>query len=76
MKNIGGYLKELVKKSNLVFFKEYSFEKVIGISTLKESSSGATIKNVLDDKLFSTPQIKQNLIGITHDNASSFVGRI
>ena len=48
--------------------------KIIALHNLKESSSGKTMEEILNLKLFQTEEIKNNLIGIVHDCASSFTG--
>jgi len=48
--------------------------KLIGIATLKESSTGKVMREILEDKLFSDKQIIMNLKGFTHDNGSSLTG--
>ena len=48
--------------------------KVVGIKTFKESSTGQTIYNILQEKLFSSPEILQNLVGVVHDRGSNLVG--
>ena len=54
-------------QSNLTTIKN----KIFSLSNLKESSSGQTIKSIVEDRLFSSEQIRSNLVGIAHDNASS-----
>ena len=48
--------------------------KIIRLSSFKESSKGSTMLEILEDKLFFNDQIKGNLVGISHDNAKSLVG--
>ena len=45
--------------------------KIISLSNLKESSSGLSLKNVIEERLFSSESIKNQFFGLTHDNASS-----
>ena len=45
--------------------------RVIGLTDLEDNSSGEAIFNILKDKLLLTENIKRNLVGYTHDNASS-----
>ena len=48
--------------------------KIVGIKTFGERSTGKDIHKAIEDKLFSNEQIKNNLIGVVHDNASSLTG--
>ena len=66
------YLKEIK------CFEETKLEiqnRVIGLKYLEESSNGKTLFNIVKSKLLDTnEQIKNNLIGFTHDHASSLSG--
>jgi len=48
--------------------------KVIAISDLEESSTGKSLKEIVETKLFSNEKIKKHMIGLAHDNGSSLVG--
>ena len=48
--------------------------KLIGISTLKESSKAEDIFNVVKEKLLFCEKNKEKLVGIVHDNAESLSG--
>jgi len=48
--------------------------KIVRIKTFGEKSTGKDIHKAIEDKLFSNEQIKNNLIGVVHDNASSLTG--
>ena len=48
--------------------------RVIGLATLKECSSGKTLKKIIDDKLFTSEDLKNSMKGFAHDNGSQLVG--
>jgi len=48
------------------------FNKVVGVKYLSNSSSGETMYNIVKDKVLDlSPEIRNNLIGLAHDLASS-----
>jgi len=47
--------------------------KIIALSSLKESSNGKSLKNIIEERLFSSEAIKNNFFRMTHDNASSLI---
>ena len=47
--------------------------KIIALSNLKESSSGHSLKSIIEERLFSSEAIKSQFCGMAHDNASSLV---
>jgi len=49
--------------------------KVIGLSSLKESSDAATIFEIVHQKIFVDERIMNNFIGVTHDNASTLASQ-
>lgn len=51
--------------------KEPIKNRILGISTLQESSSGETLFNIVKEKLFSDDILQRNFISIAHDYASS-----
>ena len=48
--------------------------QIIALSDLKESSTGQTLKDIVESRLFTNDDIKKNMIGLAHDNGSSLVG--
>lgn len=48
--------------------------KILSLTNLKESSSGKTLMEIVQNKLFRSDDVKKNLIGFVHDNGSSLVG--
>ena len=48
--------------------------KIIGISNLKESSSGLTLLEIIESKLLKNENVQKNLVGFAHDNGSSLTG--
>lgn len=48
--------------------------KIIALSDLAESSTGETLKEIVEKRLFINESIKQNFVGFAHDNGSSLIG--
>src|SRR5690606_5881973 len=48
--------------------------KIIALSDLEDRSDGQTLKEIVENRLFSNQKIKNNMIGLAHDNGSSLVG--
>jgi len=69
-------VKFLEKEHNEFINEEITVVKnrIIALSTREESSTGSTMKDIIDTRLFSTEEIKKNFKGFTHDNGSSIVG--
>ena len=66
------YLQENYEENKV---SEDLVDRIVGITTLKESSTGEVMHNILKDKVFvENDIIKRNLIGLTHDNISSLAG--
>lgn len=66
------YLQENYEENKV---SEDLVDRIVGITTLKESSTGGAMHNILKDKVFvENDIIKRNLIGLTHDNISSLAG--
>ena len=57
-------------QSNITCIKN----KIIALSSLKESSSGRTLQNILETRLFWNKEVKKNMVGFAHDNGSNFAG--
>ena len=70
------YLKDIKSTDNSIELSHLEIQnRVIGLKYLGESSTGETIYNTVNDKLFSlSPQIKDNLIGLAHDHGSNLSG--
>ena len=63
------YLKESITEEGQRHLE--IMNKVIRLTTLKESSNAKTMNDIVKNKFFISDQIKENLIGLTHDNASA-----
>jgi len=48
--------------------------KIVGIKSFQESSTGEKMCEIVKEILFDNEAVKNNLIGISHDNASSLTG--
>ena len=48
--------------------------KIIALTNLKESSSGQTLMEIAEKKLFVNENVRKNMIGFAHDNGSALVG--
>jgi len=48
--------------------------KIISLTNLKDTSSGQTLNEIIHEKLFQDQDIKKNLVGFVHDNASNLKG--
>ena len=48
--------------------------KIIALTNLKESSTGQTLMEIVEKKLFINEEVKKNLVGFVHDNGSALVG--
>lgn len=48
--------------------------KIIAMNQLRTSSSGRTMLDIINNKIFDNENIEKNLIGLTHDFASSLTG--
>ena len=68
------YLKEVEDENNKMS-KTQICNRIIGIEYLNETSDAPTLCNIMEEKLFSlSDRIKENFIGITHDDASVLSG--
>ena len=66
------YLKQGEKENTLR--KTKVIDRTLGVVAFKESSTSQTYLEILNNKLFVLPEIKENFIGIAHDFASSLTG--
>jgi len=48
--------------------------KIIALNNLKESSTGQTLKRLVEEKLSKDLDIQKNMIGFAHDNGSNLKG--
>ena len=71
------YLKAITLNEGSNEFRNLQIQnKVVGLKYLSDSSTGKTLYNIVQEKLFDlSPQIKNNLTGFTHDHASSLSGK-
>jgi len=70
------YLKEVESEEHSFHAKQLRIQnRVIGLKYLGESVTGQTLYDIVKEKLFDiNDEIKDNLVGFTHDHASSLSG--
>ena len=67
------YLKELFHQEDQIK-KPVIINRLLGITTMKESSDAETYLKFVKDKLLTNSAIKENLIGVVHDGARVLSG--